>query len=58
MKTFTEQIIEARKVSTPFVVLRTFDPFATCKAVAESFTEKDAIPFIVLGFYSRSSWFE
>ena len=47
MKTFTEQIIEARKVSTPFVVLRTFDPFATCKAVAESFgTEKDAIPFM------------
>ena len=47
MKTFTEQIIEARKVSTPFVVLRTFDPFATCKAVAESFgTEKDAIPFL------------
>ena len=29
----------------PFVVLRTFDPFATCKAVAESFTKKDAIPF-------------
>jgi hypothetical protein len=47
MKTFTEQIIEARKVSTPFVVLRTFDPFATCKAVAESFgAEKDAIPFM------------
>jgi hypothetical protein len=47
MKTFTEQIIEARKVSTPFVVLRTFDPFATCKAVAESFgTEKDVIPFM------------
>jgi hypothetical protein len=47
MKTFTEQIIEARKVSTPFVVLRTFDPFATCKAVAESFgAEKDAIPFL------------
>ena len=36
MKTFTEQIIEARKVSTPFVVLRTFDPFATCKAAAKA----------------------
>ena len=58
MKTFTEQIIEARKVSTPFVVLRTFDPFATCKAVAESFTKKDAIPFLSWDSYPRSSWFE
>jgi hypothetical protein len=47
MRTFAEQLIEARKVSTPFVVFRTFDPFATVKAVAEAFgNEKDAIPFL------------
>ena len=47
MKTFAEQIIEARKVSTPLVVLRTFDPFASCKTVAESFnTETEPVPFM------------
>jgi hypothetical protein len=47
MKHFTEQLIEARKVSTPFVVFRTFDPFATVKAVAEAFgKEAEAIPFL------------
>ena len=47
MKTFAEQLIEARKVSTPFVVFRTFDSFATIKAVADAFgAEKDAIPFL------------
>ena len=45
-KTFTEQFLEARMVSTPLVVVRTHDPFATTKAIAASFGEKkDAFHF-------------
>jgi hypothetical protein len=39
--------LEARMVSTPLVVIRTHDPFATSKAVAASFGEKkDSLPFL------------
>ena len=47
MKTFTEQFLEARMVSTPLVVVRTHDPLATVRTLADSFGEKkDATPFI------------
>ena len=47
MKTFTEQFLEARMVSTPLVVVRTHDPFATTKAIAAAFGEKkDSLPFL------------
>ena len=46
-KTFTEQFLEARMVSTPLVVVRTHDPFATTKAIAAAFGEKkDSLPFL------------
>ena len=46
-KTFTEQFLEARMVSTPLIVVRTHDPFATTKAIAASFGEKkDSLPFL------------
>lgn len=46
-QTFTEQFLEARMVSTPLVVVRTHDPLATVRTLADSFGEKkDATPFI------------
>jgi hypothetical protein len=45
-KTFTEQFLEARLVSTPQIVIRTHDPFATTKAIAKSFTKSEEIPFV------------
>ena len=46
-KTFTEQFLEARMVSTPLIVVRTHDPFATTKAIAAAFGEKkDSLPFL------------
>ena len=47
MKSYTDMFLEARMVSTPLVVIRTHDPFATSKAVAASFGEKkDSLPFL------------
>jgi hypothetical protein len=39
-KTYTEQFLEARMISTPLVVIRTHDPFAAAKAIAKSFGAK------------------
>jgi hypothetical protein len=46
IKTFTEQFLEARLVSTPQIVIRTHDPFASTKAIANSFKKRDDMPFI------------
>ena len=45
-KTFTEQFLEARLVSTPQVVIRTHDAFATTKAIAKAFDKREDMPFI------------
>ena len=40
MKSFIEHFEDARKVSTPLVVLRTHDAFASTKAIADSYGDK------------------